>query len=151
MDRAGIGVTVDGAELATVLGVGQVEGAPVTLPLRADVRLNRTGRMMRLITPDGGAAAAGPDGALLRLLAKAHRRWRMLRAEPIDVKRLAEREGVVPAYLTRVMRLAFLSSEVTAAIIAGRQSAALTVASLTLPDAIEPTWPAQRRSLLPAC
>ena len=124
-----------------------VEGAPANLQLRADVRLTRTGKMMRLVTPDGGAAAAGPDPALLRLLAKAHRWWHMLRTEPIDVTRLAEREGVAPAYLTRVLRLAFLSPEVTARIIAGQQSAVLTVASLTLPDAVSPNWLAQRRVL----
>ena len=150
VDRVGIGIECDGGELAAMLGVCRVERAPATLQLRADVRLTRTGKMMRLVTPDGGAAGASPDPALLRLLAKAHRWWRMLRTEPIDVTRLAEREGVAPAYLTRVLRLAFLSPEVTVAVLAGRQSAALTVASLTLPDAVDASWAVQRRALVPS-
>ena len=121
VDGSGIELTCGAAALAGLLNARRAADAPATLLLRADVRLTRTGRMMRLVTPDGSAISSRTDASLPRLLARAHRWWRILGSEPVDVTRLAEREGVVPAYIPRVLRLAFLSPEVTRALVAGKQ------------------------------
>lgn len=73
----------------------------------------------------------------------------MLRTGEIDVTRLAEQEGVTPSYLTRVVRLAFLSPRVVQAVILGTLRADIDGASLTTADAIAGPWSAQEARLLP--
>lgn len=58
--------------------------------------------------------------------------------------------GVTSSYISRVVRLAFLAPAVTEAILAGRQRAGVTVASLTADRAIAADWQTQVASLLPA-
>jgi site-specific DNA recombinase len=144
----GIEVAVDGAALAAALGVSLEQKTTSALVLTAPVRLTRSGRAMRLI--EGGQAAADPrsEPALVRLLGQAQLYWRTLRKGEIDVTRLAEQEGVSPAYVTRVLRLAFLSPEVVKAILSGQQRAGLTATALVASDAVPPCWTAQAKALL---
>jgi site-specific DNA recombinase len=113
VERGRITVTCDAAIVAEVLGTTCVDGAPADIALHCDVRLTRSGRALRLIENSGTSASAEPNAALVRLIAQAHRLWGILRSERIDVTRLAEREAMLSSYLTRVLRLAFLSPAVT--------------------------------------
>ncbi len=74
----------------------------------------------------------------------------MLRGGEISTSELAVREGVTNSYVARVLRLAFLAPAVTEAILAGRQRAGVTVASLTAEGAVAADWQTQIATLLPA-
>lgn len=144
------GVTIGCATAAIAEAVGtQTDAvAPESISLTCSVRLIRTGRVMRLIDRSGLIAGSEPSAPLIRLVVQAHRLWGALRAEHIDITRLAARENMSPAYLTRVFRLAFLAPDITESILAGKQPAALTVHRLTLAARVAQSWDDQRRQLL---
>lgn len=89
------------------------------------------------------------NALLINLIVKARRWWAELRRGEIDIKRLAEREGVQAPYLTRVLRLEFLAPAVIDAILAGRQSGIATVTELTLGRGAPAHWHEQAAQLLP--
>ncbi len=103
---------------------------------------------MRPIQDNGAPATATLNPSLIKLLIKARRWWATLREGEVDIKTLAAREGVQAPYLTRVLRLAFLSPAVVDAILSGRQSATATVTELTLGSGVDPNWAAQREQLM---
>jgi site-specific DNA recombinase len=148
IERDRIEVSCTAVSVASVMGVETDPTAPVTIVLPSDVRLTRTGRAMRLIDTSGATTSGEPNAALIRLVAQAHRLWGMLRSERIDITRLAGREGMSAAYLTRVLRLAFLAPAVTEAILAGTQPAQLTVHRLTLGEAVPADWILQQACLV---
>ncbi|MCK8458556.1 recombinase family protein [Sphingomonas faeni] len=137
--------------LAILLGIPTAQDAPPTVSIISDVRLTRSGHAMRLVHDNGAPlATAAPDGSLFKLLLKARGWWAQLRNGEIDIKRLAEQEGVNPSYVTRIVRLAFLAPEVVEAILAGRCRVAIDGTSLTATGAVPALWPDQVRMLLPA-
>lgn len=104
---------------------------------------------MRLVQGSGEVIGAAPDQSIIRLLVLARRWWSELRQGMTDITRLAERENVSATYLTRVVRLAFLSPEVTAAFLAGTQRAGVTGKTLTVKMPVAPDWRLQAATLLP--
>lgn len=134
--------------IAEQLNVACTEGASEDLVLTSHLRLTRSGRAVRLLDGRGVAVSADPNAALVRLVAQAHQLWGILRSEPIDITRLAGREGMKPSYLTRVLRLAFLSPALTSAILEGRHSPAISVRTLTLTDYIVGDWETQGRGIV---
>ena len=64
------------------------------------------------------------------------------------VSTIAREEGVNGFYVTRVLRLAFLSPTVVHAIIACRQPVWVDGAALCAPRAIAPDWEMQKQRLL---
>jgi DNA invertase Pin-like site-specific DNA recombinase len=138
------------AALAELLQLPVDEQATETCSLTSNIRVTRTGRAVRLVQKSGarvGASAANPT--LVNLLVKAHRWWGELRLGQTNVAELARREGVIKAYVSRVVRLAFLAPDVVEAILAGRQLAAIDGRALKATDAIPVSWAEQRRRLLP--
>lgn len=142
-------ITIDGIALATALQANRHAQAAELMTLHCPARLTRSGRALRLVQDNGAVPAGTPDPALIRLLIQARGWWATLRTGTINTSALAAREGVTPSYLSRVVRLAFLAPAVTAAILAGRQRAGVTVASLTLGDPLPADWQAQKALLLP--
>jgi DNA invertase Pin-like site-specific DNA recombinase len=136
-------------QIAAALDASVHPDAPATVTLSETVRLTRSGRAMRLIQGDGQASTSMIDRSLTRLLVQARRWWAELRQGEIDISRLAVREQVSAAYITRVVRLAFLSPAVTAAILAGKQQAGVTAKRLTLDELIPASWQQQAASMLP--
>ncbi len=68
------------------------------------------------------------DSALVKALARAHRWQRMLDSgEFATIRELAEREGVTPSFLTRILRLTLLAPEIVTAVLDGTQFADLTL------------------------
>jgi site-specific DNA recombinase len=149
VEADGIVISCDTVAIAALLGVAHADKAPAQCTLTRDVRLTRTGRALRRVEDSGVTACAEPNAALVRLLAQAHRLWGILRPEPIDITRLAQREGMHAAYLTRVLRLALLSPAVTDAILVGKQRTMINVRFLTLTDAIVGDWKRQAAFMLP--
>ena len=138
-----------GEALATFL---KLPGGRVINPLIlvAEVRLTRSGRALRLMDSGGSQPSAEVDQSIVRLLAQAHRWWRILRNEQIDIKTLSKREKVTASWMTRVTRLAFLSPAATEAILAGRQKSGLSVTALLESGGVDPSWNEQDKRLLPA-
>ena len=119
-------VTVNAPAVAEALGLPHSADDPATVDFAANVRLRRSGQMLRLIDGSGAAVAAPPAMSLVRLIVQARRWWAELRAEPVTIGTLAAREGVTSSYATRVLRLAFLAPALVDDIIAGKQPADLT-------------------------
>ncbi|MBB5716905.1 recombinase family protein [Sphingomonas aerophila] len=148
VERGRISVGMSTGELAAALDVALIAAVPATVTISSDVRLTRSGRAMRLIHTSAAQPPAEVNPSLVRLLAEAHRYWRELRKGEQNVTELAQAAGVSPAYLTRVLRLAFLSPTIDDAILSGRQRAGLDVQTLTAADAVPPSWQEQASSFL---
>ena len=143
-----IEIVLDTAAIATLLGTSLTADAPATILTVLDARLTRSGRVMRLVQDNGAALTRSANASLVRLVLKARRWWLTLREGELDITALAAREGVNPAYVTRVVRLAFLAPAVTDAILAGTLRHGVDGAALTATDAIAPLWAAQERAFL---
>ena len=82
---------------------------------------------MRL--PDGATPSRRADGALVKALARAFRWKRMLElGEFATNAELAEREGIAPSYMTRILRLTLLAPAIVEAILDGKQWPEVTLA-----------------------
>jgi site-specific DNA recombinase len=89
------------------------------------------------------------DLTLIRLIIKAKDWWQRLQQERgLMVSTIAEQEGVNHSYVTRVLRLAFLSPDVVQAIINCRQPVWMDGGALCAPDAIAYDWEQQKQRLL---
>jgi DNA invertase Pin-like site-specific DNA recombinase len=137
------------AAIAEALGVQRDDDAPDRHTVISDVRLTRSGRAMRLIQENGAAIASSPNASLIRLIIKARRWWARLRVGDVDIKTLGKIEGVQAAYITRVVRLAFLSPAVVEGILAGNTLPGVDATSLTLGYEPAPAWRDQEVAILP--
>ena len=137
------------ASIAAALGAEPHDDAPPTLTVQSDIRLTRSGRVMRLVQGNGALAAPVPSTALIKAVVRAHRWWGELKAGQLDVTAIGRREGVSAAYVTRIVRLAFLAPAATEAVLTGTLKADVDVATLTATDAVSPMWDVQRAALLP--
>ena len=136
------------AATAHVLGLACSEDNLATFTLTAPVTLTRSGRAVRLVQTNGAAVTATANPSLIKLILKARRWWSMLRGGEIDIKALAAAEGVQASYVTRVVRLAFLSPAVVEAILSGTIRAGADGAALTATDAVPACWQAQGTAML---
>jgi len=102
------------------------------LTLKVDFDLKRRGLGMRMLI-DGKTAdgKAKPDKKLIGLIVRAHRiRQRLTNSNGLSISDVARQEGFSSSYATRLLRLAFLSPKITAAILNGRQPSELTPATI---------------------
>ena len=78
-------------------------------------------------------------------LARAFRWKRLLESgEFTTIAELAEREGIAPSYITRVLRLTLLAPDIVEAILDGKQGPEVTLARLLEPFPAE--WTIQRQT-----
>lgn len=136
------------ARIAAALDLKCDRSVRHVIRLNRAVRLTRLGGSMRLVE-HVACSIAVPDAALVRLLVLARRWWSELRQGELDITRLAQREKVSATYLTRVVRLAFLSPAVAEAIVAGKQRVHVTAKLLTVDARVAPCWRKQEQALLP--
>ncbi len=96
--------------------------------------------------PEGTTQPLRTDNTLLKALARAFRWKKMLESsEFATITELAEREGIAPSYMTRVLRLTLLSPDIVEAILDGRQGPEVTLARVLEAFPIE--WDDQLPSL----
>ena len=101
---------------------------PDTVMLHVPFRIVRRGGRKAIALPDGASAPRRPDDALVKALARAFRWKRMLESgEFATIAELAEREGIAPSYMTRVLRLTLLAPDIIEAILDGRQGPDVTL------------------------
>ena len=117
--------------------------------LSIPVRLRRTGSEIRmLIDATDPFVAARPDIRLIKLLLKARRfSATLVGNDGVPFAALAERQGVSRSYFTRVVRLSYLSPDITQAILDGRQPRDLTADKLVAHSRLPLAWPDQRTAL----
>lgn len=93
--------------------------------------------------PNSAALPRRTDNTLVKALARAYRWKRMLESGQFaTIAELAEREGIAPYYMTRVLRLTLLAPDIVEAILDGRQGSEVTLARLL--DRVAVEWPEQR-------
>ena len=107
---------------------------PETVTLRVPFRIVKRGGRKEMQMPEGAAHPRRTDSALVKSLARAFRWKRMLESgEFATIAELAEREGIAPSYMTRVLRLTLLAPDIVEAILDGRQGLEVTLARLMEP------------------
>ena len=119
-------------------------GAPIpdTVTLHVPFRVVKRGGRKEMQLPDGAAQPRKADSVLLKALARAFRWKRMLESgEFATIAELAEREGIAPSYMTRVLRLTLLAPDIVEAILDGEQGRDMTLARVLEPFPVD--WKGQ--------
>ena len=120
-------------------------GAPIpeTVTLHVPFRFAKRGGRKEMQLPEGAAQPRKTDSALIKALARAFRWKRMLESgEFATIAELAEREGIAPTYMTRVLRLTLLAPDIVEAILDGKQNPDMTLARLLAPFPLD--WARQK-------
>ena len=142
-------IKVDWAALCDLLGFPVHATDDDVLLLETAARLTRSGRAIRMIHNDGRLIRSTVDLTLVRLIVKARGWWQRLQQERgLTVSGLAASEEVTQSYVTRILRLAFLSPDVVKSNMTGRQPAWLDSGSLCGRDTISLDWDQQKRNFL---
>ncbi len=125
---------------------GASDGPGSRLTLSVPARLARAGLGTKLIVE--GEQSHGPDPTLIKLVLKAERLRTMLMTGGVaSIEEIAKWQGVTGSYVTRLLRLAFLAPDITAAILRGRHSPELTGAVLLRHSRLALDWGHQRSAL----
>jgi DNA invertase Pin-like site-specific DNA recombinase len=122
--------------------------SPVTLSVPA--QLKRAGLGVKMIVAGSNlhGQKTKPDPVLVKLIAKAYTLHdKLLQNGTECVADLARREGLAGSYVTRLIRLAFLSPDITRAILDGRQPRDLTAAKLRRLSRLPLDWNEQKAAL----
>lgn len=107
---------------------------PETVTVHVPFRIVKRGGRKEMQMPDGAALPRSTDSTLVKALARAFRWKRMLESgEFATIGELAEREGIAPSYMTRVLRLTLLAPDIIEAILDGKQGPEVTLARVLEP------------------
>ena len=119
---------------------------PDTITLHIPFRVVKRGGRKEVQLPDGAPVQRKTDNTLIKALARAFRWKRMLETgEFATINELAEREGIAPSYMTRVLRLTLLAPDIVEAILDGRQGPEVTLGRLL--DGFPVEWAGQPRPM----
>ncbi|MGZ3247326.1 MAG: recombinase family protein [Croceibacterium sp.] len=144
-----IAVDVNAANLASHLGTEWMPEVPRLFRIHIEARLRRSGKVVRLVQPNGtSVGAAEPQQHLVRLLQSARTWWRQMQDEGLSASELATRENVDKSYVSRVARLSFLSPNIVQQILAGEQHPTLNARRLLNLRQLPLHWQEQERELL---
>ncbi|MBC7152884.1 MAG: hypothetical protein H5U22_26295 [Rhizobium sp.] len=112
---------------------------PDTVTLHVPFRVVKRGGRKEMQLPEGAAQPRRADSTLVKALARAFRWKRMLESgEFATIAELAEREGIAPSYMTRVLRLTLLAPDIIEDILDGKQGPEVTLAQVLEPFPL--TW-----------
>ena len=116
---------------------------PETITVRVPFRVLKRGGRKEMVLPEGTVQPCRTDSSLVKALARAFRWKRMLESgEFATIAELAEREGIAPSYMTRVLRLTLLAPDIVEVIVDGKQGPEVTLARVLEPFPVE--WKVQR-------
>ncbi|MFL6720310.1 MAG: recombinase family protein [Sphingomonas sp.] len=136
-------IVLNPAKVANLLGIA---GMAQAIELEVVTTLKRSGCVMRLIMQNGSAAVPAVDTTLIKSIARARNWWDQLcEDEGLTVTAIADRENLTRSYITRVLRLAFLSPDVLKSLLDGKAPAHLTTDRLTATDAVPARWQHQHK------
>lgn len=123
-----------------------VEAVPDVVTIHVPFRIMKRGGRKEMQMPEGSARPRKIDSALVKALARAFRWKRMLESgEYATTTELAEREGIAPSYMTRVLRLTLLAPDIIEGILDGKQGQEVTLARVLEPFPVD--WEAQREEV----
>lgn len=112
---------------------------PDTITLHVPFRIVKRGGRKEMRLPEGASQMRKADNTLVKALARAFRWKRKLESgEFATIAELAEREGIAPSYMTRVLRLTLLAPDIVEAILEGKQGPEVTLARVLEPFPL--TW-----------
>ena len=112
---------------------------PETVTLHVPFRVVKRGGRKEMQLPNGASPPRRTDNTLVKALARAFRWKRMLESGDFaTIAELAEREGIAPSYMTRVLRLTLLAPDIIDAILDGKQGPEVTLAQVLEPFPL--TW-----------
>ena len=123
--RTGLTVALDGRSVLKQLDIDDVEPTQ-TCTIDIEASLSRSGRALKLIQSDGKAAAAAVDQTLVELVVRSRAWLEEMTSARMSMAELARAKGINPSFVSRTVRLAFLSPKIVSAILSGRQPANLT-------------------------
>lgn len=107
---------------------------PETVTIHVPFRVVKRGGRKEMQMPEGATQQQRVDNTLVKALARAFRWKRMLESgEFATIAELAEREGIAPSYMTRILRLTQLEPAIIEAVLKGRQGGDVTLARLMEP------------------
>ena len=118
---------------------------------RLPMKLKMRGGKTVMVLPDGTRVVERRevtiDNAMVKVIARAFRWQRLLQDGAFcSIGELARAEKINPSYVSRVLRLAFLSPKVIEKILEGKQPAHLTLTDLMTPFPAD--WTFQERMFL---
>jgi hypothetical protein len=126
--------------------VAKPDAQAPTTTLSMPVQLQRTGLEMRLLIE--GEHAREPDIGLVKLLIKARAyAAQFTNGAAQSLEDIAAREQVTGSYVTRVLRIAFIAPDITAAILRGQHPRQLNAAKLLANSRLPLSWSQQRDAL----
>jgi len=112
---------------------------PDTVTLHVPFRVMKRGGRKEMQLPAGVTHSRRTDNTLVKALARAFRWKKMLESgEFATIAELAEREGIAPSYMTRVLRLTLLAPDIVEAILEEAQGPEVTLARVLEPFPL--TW-----------
>ena len=124
-------------------------GAPIpdTVTLYVPFRVVKRGGRKEMKLPEGATQPRRADSTLVKALARAFRWKRILESgEFATIAELAEREGIAPSYMTRVLRLTLLAPDIVEAIPDGKHGPEMTLERTLKPFPVE--WFEQQDQLM---
>lgn len=117
---------------------------PETITLQIPFRVVKRGGRKEMQLPKGAVQPRRADNTLIKALARAFRWNRMLESgDFVTIAELAEREGIAPSYMTRVLRLTLLAPDILEVILDGKQGPEVTLARVLEP--FPAAWNEQRQ------
>jgi hypothetical protein len=120
----------------------RAKAAPETVTVHIPFRLVKRGGRKEMQIPEETSSQRKMDNTLIKALARAFRWKRILESGKfVTIAELAEREGIAPSYMTRVMRLSLLAPSIVEAIAEGQQQPDAKLADFLEPFPLE--WVAQ--------
>ena len=134
-----------------ICSTGEQQGAnatDLTITRVFPMQIRRRGFEMRLVIQGSHAPVSLADLALIKAIARG-RQWSddLLAGRVESVAAIAKREGVLPNYVRRLTRLAFLAPRIVEAIAAGHQPPELTAKALTERIELPLLWSEQERAV----
>ena len=116
----------------------RAQPVPETVTMQIPFRLVKRGGRKEMQLPEGAPQPRRTDSTLVKALARAFRWKRMLESgEFATIAELAEREGIAPSYMTRVLRLTLLAPDIVEAILDGTHGPEVTLARVLEPFPLE--------------
>ena len=108
------------------------------ITIQVPFRVVKRGGRKEMQMPEGATQPRRTDNTLVKALARAFRWKRMLESgEFPTIGELAEREGIAPSYMTRVMRLTLLAPDIVESILDGKQGPEVTLVRVLEPFPVE--------------
>ena len=117
---------------------------PDVITIQVPFRVVKRGGRKEMRLQDGAAQPSRTDNTLVKALARAFRWKRMLDSgEFTTIGELAEREGIAPSYMTRVLRLTLVAPDIVESVLDGRAGPEVTLAQVL--ETFPAEWSRQSR------